>query len=103
MSEQHSVQSTATASSPEKSSPAGSVAAAPKQAPAPKPSSSPAGRKWLLLPVLIVVGGLGYLGWLYLRPAKLPEGFASSNGRIEATELDIATKLPGRIKEILVD
>jgi HlyD family secretion protein len=29
-------------------------------------------------------------------------GFASGNGRIEATEINIATKIPGRVEEILV-
>jgi HlyD family secretion protein len=33
---------------------------------------------------------------------ELPEGFASGNGRIEATEYDIASKLPGRVAEIHV-
>ena len=32
----------------------------------------------------------------------LPEGFTSGNGRIEATEYDIASKLPGRVAEIHV-
>jgi len=36
------------------------------------------------------------------RPGDLA-GFASGNGRIEATEIDIAAKLAGRIKEILVN
>lgn len=35
-----------------------------------------------------------------LGQAMAPEGFAVSNGRIEATELDVATKLPGRLKEV---
>ena len=30
------------------------------------------------------------------------EGFVSGNGRIEATEIDVASKLPGRVDEILV-
>ncbi|HAB62901.1 MAG TPA: glycoside hydrolase family 43, partial [Pseudomonas sp.] len=38
-----------------------------------------------------------------LRPSGLGEGFASGNGRIEATEIDVATKSPGRVIEILVD
>ncbi|NOZ43505.1 MAG: HlyD family efflux transporter periplasmic adaptor subunit [Alphaproteobacteria bacterium] len=33
---------------------------------------------------------------------KLPEGFAEGNGRLEATEFDIATKLAGRLTEVLV-
>ncbi len=57
----------------------------------------------LLVLALLVAGGLGYLTWRYMQPAKLPEGFASSNGRIEATEVDVAAKLPGRIIDELVD
>jgi HlyD family secretion protein len=37
-----------------------------------------------------------------LRGPKLPAGFASGNGRIEATEYDIATKHPGRIATVAV-
>jgi HlyD family secretion protein len=37
-----------------------------------------------------------------LRGPKLPGGFASGNGRIEATEYDIATKRPGRIATVAV-
>jgi len=50
-----------------------------------------------------VVGVAAYLGWRWLQPAKLPAGFASSNGRIEATEIDVATKIAGRIRDELVD
>jgi HlyD family secretion protein len=39
--------------------------------------------------------------WWILRPAGLPAGIVAGNGRIEATEIDIATKAPGRIIEIL--
>ena len=42
------------------------------------------------------------IAWWWLRPVPLPPGFALGNGRIEATQIDIATKLPGRIKEVLV-
>ncbi|WP_411879790.1 HlyD family secretion protein [Polaromonas sp. YR568] len=41
-------------------------------------------------------------GWNALYPAGPGEGFASGNGRIEATEIDIATKLGGRVQDILV-
>ena len=33
---------------------------------------------------------------------ELPPGFAASNGRIEATEVDVASKLPGRLTEVQV-
>ncbi|MFO6483817.1 HlyD family secretion protein [Escherichia coli] len=42
-----------------------------------------------------VVGALAVaavVAWWLLRPAGVPEGFAVSNGRIEATEVDIASK-----------
>ena len=49
---------------------------------------------------LLVV--LAAAAWWLLRPPGLPNGFASSNGRIEATEVDIASKIAGRIDTILV-
>jgi HlyD family secretion protein len=55
-------------------------------------------RKWLLLAVAVIAaGGIGYFVWQSLQPPKLPPGFASSNGRIEATEIDIATKTQNRL------
>ena len=41
------------------------------------------------------------VAWRVLRPAGLPAGIVAGNGRIEATEIDIATRAPGRIIEIL--
>lgn len=35
------------------------------------------------------------------RPEGLPSGFVAGNGRLEATEIDIATKLAGRLSEVL--
>jgi HlyD family secretion protein len=52
--------------------------------------------------VLILVGA-GYYVWQRFGDHGLPEGIAAGNGRIEATEIDISTKIPGRIKDILVD
>lgn len=49
-----------------------------------------------------VTGGGGYRGVVAVAPAGVPEGFAVSNGRIEATEVDIASKIAGRIDTILV-
>lgn len=40
--------------------------------------------------------------WL-ARPAPLPDGFAVGNGRLEAEEIQIATKWPGRLAEVLAD
>ncbi|MFG1299807.1 HlyD family efflux transporter periplasmic adaptor subunit [Xanthobacter sp. V3C-3] len=60
--------------------------------------------KLLLLAILavIVVGG-GYFGWRALFSGDLPAGIARGNGRIEATEIDVSTKIPGRLREILVN
>ncbi len=64
----------------------------------------PGGRwRWLLLPLMLAAAVAAYFAWQALQPAGLPEGFASSNGRIEAVEIDIATKTPGRLEEMLVN
>ncbi len=43
-----------------------------------------------VLMALAIVGIALAAGWFALRPTGLPLGFASSNGRIEAVEIDIA-------------
>ncbi|MBB3181616.1 HlyD family secretion protein [Variovorax sp. Sphag1AA] len=57
-----------------------------------------------LIAALLVaaLAAAGYYAWTRLRPSGLGEGFVSGNGRIEATEVDVATKLAGRVAEILV-
>lgn len=56
-----------------------------------------------LVAVIIVIGLFGgYVGWKRFGAPSLPPGIASGNGRIEATEIDISTKSPGRIRDILV-
>jgi len=50
--------------------------------------------------LLIGIAVSGYV-WQRFQQPGLPEAFASGNGQIEATEVDIATKLPGRLVEIL--
>jgi HlyD family secretion protein len=51
-----------------------------------------------------VLVGLGAAyGWRSIRPPGPDPGFVSGNGRIEATEIDIATQQAGRIAEVLVD
>ncbi len=50
-----------------------------------------------------ILAAVATLAWLELRPSGLGDGFASANGRIEATEVDVASKLAGRLLDILVD
>ncbi|MCL2457424.1 MAG: efflux RND transporter periplasmic adaptor subunit [Desulfobulbus sp.] len=58
----------------------------------------------LFLPalILILVAAVGWYGWQATHSQGPGQGFASGNGRIEATEVDVATKLAGRVEEILV-
>ncbi|NLX18360.1 MAG: HlyD family efflux transporter periplasmic adaptor subunit [Desulfobulbus sp.] len=42
-------------------------------------------------------------GWQQYVNANSEAGFIKGNGRIEATEIDISTRLPGRISDILVN
>ncbi|HEQ1856914.1 TPA: HlyD family efflux transporter periplasmic adaptor subunit [Providencia alcalifaciens] len=51
--------------------------------------------------LVLAIMAAGYYYWSQ-NSSNLPEGFAQSNGRIEATEIDIATKTAGRIDTILV-
>ena len=50
---------------------------------------------------IAVVGGA--IAWWALSRSDLPPGFAGGNGRLEAKEINISAKYPGRIKEVLVD
>lgn len=55
---------------------------------------------WLVMLVAAVL--LGSYAWQVLNSQGPGEGFVSGNGRIEATEINIATKMAGRVEEILV-
>jgi HlyD family secretion protein len=59
-------------------------------------------RPWLLWLIAAPLAGGAWLVWHRLQPAGLPEGIASGNGRIEATEVDIATRAGGRLQTLLV-
>ncbi|MFJ2322387.1 HlyD family secretion protein [Pseudomonas sp. NPDC087817] len=53
-----------------------------------------------LIALLLAAGGFGY--WKSIS-SRLPEGLSAGNGRLEATEVQIASKTPGRLAEVLVD
>lgn len=55
---------------------------------------------WIV--VLAIVAGLAWYGWKELSDDGPGDGFASGNGRIEATEINVSAKLTGRISEIYV-
>jgi len=54
----------------------------------------------LLATVAILIGLVGWGAWTLTRPSGPGEGFVSGNGRIEATEIDVATKYAGRVVDI---
>lgn len=64
----------------------------------------PHAKKLLLAAALaVILAGAAAYAWLRLHHSGPGEGFASGNGRIEATEVDVATKLGGRVDAILVN
>ena len=62
------------------------------------------GKKRLLLAsVAVVVIAIAGVAWYKMRSSGPGPGFVSGNGRVEATEIDVATKLGGRVEAILVN
>ena len=60
-------------------------------------------KKWLIRAVVaLVIGILAIVVWQRYGANRKDDGLVSGNGRIEAVEIDIAAKTPGRIKDILV-
>ena len=69
-------------------------------------------RVWLIIAAFTVTSA-GLLWWFLwhgliappmgnlLNDKSLPPGFVSANGRLEATEIDVATKLAGRVATVL--
>ena len=63
---------------------------------------SKSANKWMTAIVLLVIPVVGGgLAWKYIHRTALPESLAYGNGRIEATEVDIATKYAGRLIAIM--
>lgn len=60
-------------------------------------------KKWLIIAVVILIlGGLGVAAWQIFGKDDKNKGLVSGNGRMEAVEIDVAAKTPGRLKDILV-
>jgi HlyD family secretion protein len=58
-------------------------------------------KKWLKwIAVALLLGAPALYAWQRYS-GDTNDGLASGNGRIEATEIDVAAKIPGRIKDIL--
>lgn len=60
-------------------------------------------RRWIVL-ALVAAAVAAFFGVRYwkARQTALPEGIASGNGRIESKQVDVASRLPLKVKEVLV-
>lgn len=59
-------------------------------------------RKFFTLTLLAFIAVVATFVWQHYLSPDLDQGLASGNGRVEATEIDIAAKHAGRIRDILV-
>lgn len=59
-------------------------------------------RNIVILALLAVAALLGWWAWSQRADRGPGPGFVRGNGRIEATEINVATKLPGRVEAIFV-
>ncbi len=52
-----------------------------------------------VIAIVVVMAAIASVFWYVMdsNAGGLPDGFATENGRLEANQIDIATKTPGRI------
>ncbi len=55
----------------------------------------------LVAAIAVAGAGAGYVAWKHYQASQLPAGIVGVNGRIEATQVDISTKIAGRVIEIV--
>ena len=60
-------------------------------------------KKIVIAAIVIVAAVAGFATWRILQPKALEPGFASGNGRIEGTEIDVSPKIAGRLTQIFVN
>lgn len=60
------------------------------------------GKGWLVATLAVLAAVGVYYGWTIVGTDGLPAGIIGGNGRIEAVEIDISARIPGRIKDIMV-
>jgi HlyD family secretion protein len=58
-------------------------------------------KKWTMIVALVALALIVVVAMQNLQQPGLPQGIASGNGRLEATEVDIPTKFAGRLAEVL--
>jgi len=57
--------------------------------------------RWIIAVVLVIAVLAGVWIWRRAQEDRLPPGIASGNGRIEATEINLSARVPGRLMEVL--
>lgn len=56
----------------------------------------------VMIILAVVAAVAAFVGWKVLSKPGLPPGIAAGNGRLEANELFISAKFPGRLRDVLV-
>lgn len=60
-------------------------------------------KRAILVPALALAAAGGATAWFFLSRPALPAGFAGGNGRLEANQVYVSAKYPGRVAEVLVN
>lgn len=59
--------------------------------------------QWVVMLLVLVAAAAGLTAWLLFHGNGEADSLAQGNGRIEATEVNLATKMAGRLQEVLVE
>ncbi len=57
----------------------------------------------LVIPLVLALLAVAAFGYWQSHKSRLPEGLSMANGRLESTEVQIASKTPGRLAQVLVN
>lgn len=57
---------------------------------------------WAAPIALLIAGAAGYFYWSDAMRSRLPEGIVQANGRVEAEQVQLATKIAGRLVDVRV-
>lgn len=64
---------------------------------------NPTLKKWLPAALILALAAGGYALWHSQRDTGPGDAFVHGNGRLEATEIAVATKLPGRLASVIAE
>jgi HlyD family secretion protein len=66
-----------------------------------KTSAHGISKRTIYIALILALAAAGAVAWYIFSTPALPAGFASGNGRLEATQIYVASKYPGRVTDIL--